>query len=89
MLFLMPPETGKFFESAAQLPVSGGIRMSLFMPPETGNYELHPATGPKNPEVVSKARSKLGSTVYAVWKSPTSSRASQSESVHSLLLAVI
>ena len=69
MLFLMPPETGKFFESAAQLPVSGGIRMSLFMPPEMGNYKLHPDTCPKNPEVVSKARTKLGSTVYAVWKS--------------------
>ena len=48
-----------------------------------------PNTGPKNPEVVSKVRSMVGSTVYAVWKSPTSSRAAQSEIVHCLLLAVI
>ena len=33
----MPPETGNCFESAAKLPVSGGIKMSVLMPPETGN----------------------------------------------------
>ena len=38
MLFLMPPETGNFFKSAAELPVSGGIRMLFLMPPETGNF---------------------------------------------------
>ena len=38
MLFLMPPETGNFFESSAQLPVSGGIEINILMPPETGNW---------------------------------------------------
>ena len=33
----MPPETGNFLESAAELPVSGGIRMLFLMPPEMGN----------------------------------------------------
>ena len=42
MLFLMPPETGNFFEPAAQLPVQGGIESDILMPPETGNF-LSPA----------------------------------------------
>ena len=37
MWVLMPPETGNCIESAAKLPVSGGIKMSVLMPPETGN----------------------------------------------------
>ena len=40
MSLLMPPETGYFLNSPNQLPVSGGIKMSFSMPPETGNLEV-------------------------------------------------
>ena len=40
---LMPPDTGNFFESAAQLPISGGIESDILMSPETGNLFLSAA----------------------------------------------